>query len=152
MFDRILNSNLSNNFLELVCVGLRRSSSPLVNLGLPLPPISFDWQQTQGQQDEILDWLHVLISLNENSSTGWIRLKRVNNSRPVSHKSSMMRCSLRAAGIQLKHTTPNYKNSKIRPSLLHHWSLTKSWSTYVCSALAGSRTLTSAVELCRANH
>ena len=35
----------------------------------PPSPICLDLHQTQKQQDEILDWTHVLISLKENLST-----------------------------------------------------------------------------------
>ena len=73
MFDKILdvwqNSKFSDEKLPTTDVG---------NLLLPLPPKSFDLHETQRQQDEILDWPHIiLISLKENSSTGWIRLKSV---------------------------------------------------------------------------
>ena len=40
------------------------------NLGLPLSPISLDSNQSQIEQDEILDWPHILISLKDNSSFG----------------------------------------------------------------------------------
>ena len=49
------------------------------NLGLHLPPISLDSHQSQMQQDEILDWPHILIYLKDNSSFGWIRLITVDH-------------------------------------------------------------------------
>ena len=49
------------------------------NFGLPLPPISLDSHQSQIKQDEILDWPHILISLKDNSSFGWIRLITVSH-------------------------------------------------------------------------
>ena len=53
MFGRILNATQFNNFLKLE--GLQGIPPQLLNLGLPLPPISLDLHQTQRQQDEILD-------------------------------------------------------------------------------------------------
>ena len=66
------------------------------NLGVPLPSISLDSHQSQIQQDEILDWPHILISLKDNLSSGWIRLITVGH-LPI--KRWMIRCSPRAAGF-----------------------------------------------------
>ena len=62
MFDEILNVTLSE---EASTTGVTQE-----NLELPLPSNSLDSHQTKKQQDEILDWPHVSISLKENSSTG----------------------------------------------------------------------------------
>ena len=60
MFDRILNVTLSDELLTTVVTQ--------GNLDIPLLPKSLD-------SVEILDRTHVLISFNENSSTGQISLK-----------------------------------------------------------------------------
>ena len=62
MFNRILNSTLPNNFLQLK-EGLRRSF-PQGNFGLLLPHNSLDLHQTQ-KQNEILDSPIFLISLEQ---------------------------------------------------------------------------------------
>ena len=61
MFDKVLNVTPSE---EVSTTGVTQG-----NLKLLLHPNSSDSHQTQIQEDEILDWCHVRISLKENSST-----------------------------------------------------------------------------------
>ena len=60
--------------LAIIRFAEKFSTKGVRNLRLPLPPISLDSHQSQIQQDEILDWPHILISLKDNSSFGWSRL------------------------------------------------------------------------------
>ena len=62
MFGRILDVTLSEE--KVSTTGVAQG-----NLEILLRPNSPDSYQTQIQEYEILDWLHVLISLKENSST-----------------------------------------------------------------------------------
>ena len=62
MFDRILNVTLSEE--KIFTIGFIQG-----NLEFLLHPNSPDSHQTQIQEDEILDWSHILISFKENSST-----------------------------------------------------------------------------------
>ena len=62
MFDGILNVTSSEE--KISTTGVAQG-----NLDLLLRHNSPDSDQTQIQEDEILDWPHVLISLKKNSST-----------------------------------------------------------------------------------
>ena len=62
MFDGILKVTLSEE--KVSTTGVTQG-----NLELLLRPNSPDSHQTQIQEDEIMDWPHVFISLKENSST-----------------------------------------------------------------------------------
>ena len=62
MFDGILNVTLSEE--KISTTGVAQGNLKL--LFRPNSPVS---HQTQIQEDKILDWTHVLISLKETSST-----------------------------------------------------------------------------------
>ena len=88
IFDGILNATLPNNLLYLQ-EGLRKS----------FPPLEL--------HKEILDSACLLILLiytsnKKNSSSRLIKLTRVTNCQANTHKSSMVRCSLRVPRFQPK--------------------------------------------------
>ena len=95
MFDGVLNASLSEE--KISTAGVARG-----NLELLLPPNSpaSKPNQTQIQEDEILDWLHGLISLKENSPLNRQGKKRLTNSWAATHQKWMLRCSPHAPSSQ----------------------------------------------------
>ena len=70
-FSRGAPSLIFDEFLNVTrCEEVSATGVTQGNFELPLPPDSLELHHTQRQQDEILYWLHVLISFKENSSTG----------------------------------------------------------------------------------
>ena len=127
MLGRILNATLFNNFLKLE--GLQGSPPPLLNLGLPLPPISLDlhpntktarWNlgltpRPHFFEGELIHWV-------DKAKSVWIIVGQ------LLIKAGWWDAPLVLQGFSRNiASTLNYKNSKIR--LSHYWSLTKSSQT-----------------------
>ena len=117
MFGRILNATLSNNFLQLL-EGLRWSSSPLV-LGIfdsPDPQISWYTRNTKATRYDYR--LTPRLRFLEGEPIHWVdKAKNVWIVGRLPIKAGWWDVSLALQGLRQKiANTPNYKNSRMKPS------------------------------------